>query len=331
MTDLLSGNRFDPVLWNDWHVLARSSDLPLGDIMKARLLETDLVLWRSQDGQVQVWQDRCPHRSVRLSYGRVVENTLVCSYHGLAYNTAGVCVHVPAHPDYVPPKQACIRTYQAQERYGLIYVCLGTPTQDIAVFPEWGNPDYRSYITGPYRIAANAFRAIENFLDVAHFPFIHGGILGDTVKPEIPNYEVSITDAGVYAKNIQVWQPDPYGTGQGAYVSYDYWAFRPLTVYLRKTNPGGELLTLFYNVTPVDEENCVSWMSGAINYAETISDAELIAFQDKITLQDLQNLESHTPQKLPLDSPLEFHLPSDRTSLMYRKWLRQLGVMYGVI
>jgi hypothetical protein len=72
-------------------------------------------------------------------------------------------------------------------------------------------------------------------------------------------------------------------------------------------------------------------MSGAINYAETISDAELIAFQDKITLQDLQNLESHTPQKLPLDSPLEFHLPSDRTSLIYRKWLRQLGVSYGVI
>ncbi len=320
----------DPIVLNDWHALARSQALESGGLLTARLLGQDLVLWRSKSGQVQVWHDRCPHRSVRLSFGTVVEDAIVCAYHGLSYGTDGRCVNVPAHPGYVPPKQACARTYLVQERYGLIYVCLGTPTQDIPSFLEWDLPDYRCYLTGPYPIRSNGLRAIENFLDVAHFPFIHGGILGDRDKPEIDEYEVTLTAARVYAKDIRVWQPDPYGTGIGDYVSYEYWALRPFTAYLRKVSPNGDCLTLLYNVTPVEEDECIAWMSGAMNYAQQLSLEDIMAFQDKIVLQDLKNLESHTPQKLPLDLQSEFHLPSDRTSLMYRKWLKQLGLTYGI-
>lgn len=326
-----NGSGKDRVLWNDWHVISKASDLQTGQLMKFRLLDTDLVVWRSDDGQVQVWEDRCPHRSVRLSMGTIANNTVVCSYHGMAYSPAGKCVNVPAHPGYTPPKQACVRTFQVKERYGLIYVCLGEPKQEIPIFPEWDEPNYRTYVTGPYYVRCNGLRAIENFLDVAHFPFIHGGILGDLAKPEIEDYSVEIGESGVFANNIRVWQPDPYGTGQGDYVNYDYWALRPLTAYLRKYSPNGDCLTLFYTVTPVSEAECVAWMSGAMNYAQHISDAEICAYQHKIVLQDVDNLESHQPQKLPLDSQLEFHVPSDRSSLMYRKWLKQLGLTYGVI
>jgi phenylpropionate dioxygenase-like ring-hydroxylating dioxygenase large terminal subunit len=321
----------DLVLLNDWYAVERSQALKTGMLQPVRLLETDLVLWRSEDGQVHAWEDRCPHRSVRLSVGQIVDDKVVCLYHGLNYDATGKCVKVPAHPNYTPPPQACVRTFHVQERHNLIYVCLGEPTQDVAPFPEWGEPGYRFYITGPYHIRSNGFRTIENFLDVAHFPFIHGGILGDLDKPEIDDYEVVIDENGVYAKDIQVWQPDPYGTGQGAYVSYDYWAFRPLTAYLRKLNPGGECLTLLYNVAPINEEECFAWMSGALNYGHEISDADVMAYQDKIVLQDLGNLESHNPKLLPLDLQAEFHLPSDRTTLVYRKWLKKLGVTYGTV
>jgi phenylpropionate dioxygenase-like ring-hydroxylating dioxygenase large terminal subunit len=199
------------------------------------------------------------------------------------------------------------------------------------VFPEWNNPEYRFYITGPYSIRCNGFRAIENFLDVSHFPFLHGGILGDVSKPEIDDYEVSITDEGVCAPNIRIWQPDPYGTGEGSHVFYEYWAFRPLVAYLRKPSLAGECLTLLYTVSPVDQESCVVWMSGALNYGHDMSDEELRGFQDTIIRQDLHNLESHTPQQLPLNTLIEFHTPSDRLSLMYRRWLKQLGVTYGII
>lgn len=321
----------DPVLLNDWHVVTKSSDLKPGDVIGVRLLGINIVVWRSQDGQVHGWDDRCPHRSVRLSAGHVENNMLVCSYHGLAYDGTGRCVSVPACPGYSPPKQACVSTYAVQERYGLVFVCLGEPSQDVPPFPEWGRDDYRFYLTGPYVVRSNGYRTIENFLDAAHFPFVHGGILGDVNKPEVDAYEAMITNEGVYAKDVRVWQPDPYGTGIGDYVYYDYWAFRPLTAYLRKLNPTGECLALLYSVTPVDEENCTAWMSGALNYGQQITHDEIVQFQDKIVLQDVNNLESHSPMKLPLDSATEFHLPCDRISLMYRKWLKQLGVTYGIL
>ncbi|HIK54229.1 MAG TPA: aromatic ring-hydroxylating dioxygenase subunit alpha [Synechococcales cyanobacterium M55_K2018_004] len=322
----------DPVLLNDWYVLAKATDLTTGTLLLCRLLGKDLVLWRSETGHLSAWEDRCPHRSVRLSLGNVVGETLVCSYHGMAYQAVtGRCVNVPAHPGYVPPKQACVQQYRVQERYGLIYVCLGEPDRDIPRFPEWEDPAYRCTVAGPYAMRANGLRAIENFLDVAHFPFIHTNILGVLENPVIEDYTVSIDDHGVYAKDICVWQPDPYGTGEGTQVSYDYWAMRPLTAYLRKNNPGGECLTLMYSVTPVEEDQCIAWMSIAMNYAPELSESEVIAFQDMITLQDLKNLESHSPQLLPLTSSIEFSVPSDRTSLAYRKWLKQLGLTYGVL
>jgi phenylpropionate dioxygenase-like ring-hydroxylating dioxygenase large terminal subunit len=329
---LQSGSmKSDSVLLNDWHVVAKSIDLEPGMMVRFRLLEKDLVIWRGDTGSIRVWRDRCPHRSVRLSNGRVVEDTLVCAYHGMTYNSTGHCINVPAHPNYTAPKQARVETYQAQERYGLVFVCLGTSTQDIPPFPEWDDSQYRFYITGSYAIQCNGLRAIENFLDVSHFPFLHQGVLGDLSKPEIEDYEALITQDGVCAKNIRIWQPDPYGTGTETYVNYDYWAFRPLTAYLRKTSPSGDCLTLLYTVSPVNENSCIVWMSGAMNYGYDLSNEEVCRFQDEILRQDLQNLESHCPQALPLDHSLEFHTPSDRTSLVYRRWLKQLGVTYGTV
>ncbi|WP_448600553.1 Rieske 2Fe-2S domain-containing protein [Thermoleptolyngbya sp.] len=321
----------DPVIWNDWYVLARSADVPAGAVRRSRLFDTGIVLWRSVDGALQAWRDRCPHRSVQLSKGRVEGDRLVCPYHGLAFDTSGRCVSVPAHPGYKPPPQACAETYAVQERYGLIYGCLGEPTQGLVDFPEWDKLGYRGLIAGPYAIHTSGLRAIENFLDVIHLPILHADILGSPQHPEITDYEVQVTPGGVIARNLRIWQPDPYGTGSGSEVVYDYRVERPLTAHLRKPNPNGENLALLYHVTPLSETECVGWMLMALNFGQDISDADLIAFQDHIVQQDLDGLESHDPPHLPLGSSLEFHLPGDRTSLAYRKWLRQLGVRYGVM
>src|SRR5439155_261733 len=87
----------DPVLLNDWHPLAKSTDLGEASILPARLLNEDLVLWRI-DGEVHVWQDLCVHRGTRLSLGSIdEEGRLVCAYHGWTYNSEGECVRFPAH------------------------------------------------------------------------------------------------------------------------------------------------------------------------------------------------------------------------------------------
>jgi phenylpropionate dioxygenase-like ring-hydroxylating dioxygenase large terminal subunit len=255
----------DSTLLNDWHPVMLSQDIQAGTVKPTRLLGEDLVLWRHND-QILAWQDWCPHRGARLSLGWVEENTLVCPYHGLAYNSQGQCIHIPAHPDLQPPTRACVRTYQTQERYGLVWVSLGNPTQDIPSFPEWDEPSYRPVFCGPYHFNTSGCRAIENFLDVAHFPFVHGDLLGDreALLPRtdrthsiIDNYEVEVEADGITLRDVRVWQPNPDGTGQGGSIAYNYRVLRPLTAYFSK-NTEGRCLTIFLTVTPVEEEECIA-------------------------------------------------------------------------
>lgn len=325
------GNAVDSVLLNDWYALAKVDELQPGTVVHRQLLDRDIVLWRGEDGSIHAWADRCPHRSVQLSGGQVVQNTLICPYHGMVYNAQGRCIKVPSAPNYVPPPQAQVLTYAVQEQYGLVFVCLGKPANDIPVFPEWEDDRYLKVLSGPHYCHTGGYRAIENFLDVAHFPFLHREILGDPALPVIEDYEVTIAANGVHFDNVRVWQPDPMGTGQGAYVTYRYSALRPLTAYLQKGNPAGECLAILYCVTPVSEEECIGWMWVAVNFMGPDQAEAALAFQDKIFAQDLGNLESHNPKRLPLNPKAEFHVPCDRGSLAYRQWLKQLGITYGVI
>ncbi len=316
----------DSVLINDWHVIARSTDIVEGQPLRARLLGEDLVLWRCGE-KVMVWQDLCIHRGSRLSLGKINGGTLECPYHGWTYNTEGQCVRIPAHPDQTPPAKARVLTFRSVERYGWVWVTFGDPQHDIPHFPEWEDQSFQKIFCGPYHFKAAAPRAIENFLDVAHFPFVHEGFLGERTHPEIPDYEV-VTDAnGITAKDITIWQPNPDGTGIGKPVTYTYHIWRPLTVYFVKK--AQQQFAIYFIVTPVDEIGCIGWMCMVMNYAYDIPYDELRAFQDTVAGQDIPIVESQRPEKLPLDLQAELHLRSDKTSIAYRKWLNELGLTFG--
>jgi len=323
----LPQTRSDPLLDNDWHVVASSSSLQEGGIVKARLLGEDLVVWRS-DGVAKVWQDLCAHRGSRLTLGWTRDGLLTCAYHGWTYDGTGQCVRFPAHPDQKPPSTAHVKTYGSRESFGLVWACLGQPSKDIPRFPEWDDPSYRKIFCGPYVYRASAARAVENFLDVAHFPFVHAGLLGDEAHAEIGDYQVETGPEGIVARNVRVWQPDPDGTGKGKLVNYTYRVLRPFTAYFAKSADEGNF-AIQLNVTPVDEMNSVAWMCIALDYAKEVPDTELRAYQDKITAQDIPVVESQRPERLPLDLQAELHLRSDRIAVEYRKWIRGLGLAFG--
>ena len=316
----------DPVLLNDWHVVAYAPDLKEGKLVAARLLEEDLVLWRAGN-EIHAWRDLCLHRGTRLSLGKVENQALTCPYHGWTYNEEGQCIRFPAHPDQKPPATARVKVYQAQEKYNWIWVTLGTPSQDIPPFPQWDDSTFHKIHCGPYHFNASGPRAVENFLDVTHFPFVHEGILGDPAHPEVNDYEAEINSDGVIARDISVWQPDPDGTGQGARVTYTYYVVRPLTAYFVKSSAGPKF-AMYFTVTPVTERASIAWTYVAKDY-EALDDDETRSFEDAITLQDIPIVESQRPELLPLDLQAELHLRSDRTAIAYRKWLRQLGLTFG--
>ena len=318
----------DPVLVNDWHPVATVAQLREQQILGVRLLEEDIVIWQAGD-QLLAWQDLCIHRGTRLSLGKKVEgNLLECPYHGWTYNEQGRCVHIPAHPDQTPPEKARVKPYRACERYGLVWVTLGEPDHDIPPFPEWDDPTFRKLLCGPYTVRASGPRIIENFLDIAHFPFVHEGILGDRGHPEITDYRAEIGPGGVVAQGVRVYQPDPYGTGQGDTVSYTYKALRPLAAYLLKESAGPRFSILLM-VTPHAAVESTAWMWMTMNYGHDLPAEELIAWQDQIFSQDRPILESQRPELLPLDLQAELHLRSDRLAIAYRTWLNQLGLTFG--
>ncbi len=284
------------------------------------------MLWRV-NGEPLAWQDLCLHRGTRLSLGRVENEQLVCPYHGWTYNSAGRCTHMPAHPGQTPPTKAVVKTYRAQERYGLVWVSLGRPGQDIPPFPQWPDDNFRKVLCGPYQVKASGPRVIENFLDVAHLPFVHAGILGDPAYPEIGEYEATLTPAGVVSGKIPVYQPNPYGD-QGGQVYYTYSAFRPLTAHFLKESEKSKYAILLM-VTPQTEVESVAWMCIATTHQSGATEAELQARLGEIFGQDQPIVESQRPELLPLDLQAELHLRSDRMAIAYRKWLRELGLTFG--
>jgi len=317
----------DEILWNDWHPVCYSDELGEGGTYSIVVLEQQVVLWR-WEGKVRAWRDLCLHRGTRLSLGTVREGKLVCAYHGWRYDGSGRCVHIPAHPDQPPPSKACVETYHCREVHGLIWVCLGEPNEEPLDFAQWSDSDFRVIRCGPYSFHAAAPRVVENFLDVTHLAFVHDGLLGDSENAELPDYQVNCGEDGIEARNILVYQPDPDGTGVGARVNYTYRVHRPLVASLEKLAEG-KSFHLVLAVCPHSAAGSTSFMIIAMNHGHHIPAGELESFQDKIVAQDKPIVESQRPELLPLDLSEELHLRSDKTAVVYRKWLRDLGLSFG--
>ncbi|MEM3186669.1 MAG: aromatic ring-hydroxylating dioxygenase subunit alpha [Conexivisphaerales archaeon] len=317
----------DPVISSCFHVVARSTDLPEGGTLSVKACGEDILIWRS-NSIVHAWKDLCIHRGARLSLGSVHDSTLTCAYHGWTYDEQGKCIRIPAHPEQEPPSKARAEVFHAEERFGLIWVCTGTPARKIPDFPEWKTAGYRMIHCGPYHVRASAPRVVENFLDVAHLPFVHEGLLGDRMHANIDDYDVSISEDGITASGVRIWQPNPDGTGVASEVIYTYRVFTPFTCYFVKES-SSRGFAIYCSVTPIDTVSSAMWMIIAMNYGHETADNQIREFEDRVVAQDISIVESQRPEFLPLDLQAELHLRSDKTAIAYRKWLGQLGLTFG--
>ena len=119
-------------LRNYWYPVLQSEELEAGRPRGFTVLGENLVAWRDAQGNPCVVHDRCPHRSIRLSVGRVFDGELQCVLHGLRFNGAGRCVMVPwEEPDAASEKWPSVVAYPARELGGYVWCYLG----DAARFP----------------------------------------------------------------------------------------------------------------------------------------------------------------------------------------------------
>ena len=319
----------DPVLLDDWHPVAAAGDVPAGAPLPVHLLGRELVLWRDRAGRIAAWDDRCPHRGARLSIGSVVDGELACRYHGWRFDGSGRCTRMPAQPDFRPSAGVHAEVFQACERHGLIWVCLGQAARDVVPFEEHDDVRLRPVVCGPYDVQTSGPRVIENFLDMAHFGFVHDGVLGSADDTAVPPYDVEdfvdgLGARGVRARNCAATQPRATLQAQAtAQVLY--------SAVLTKQVVGSDVAEgISLHVQPLGEELSRAWFVYAGERSGHGDDA-VRAFQDLIFEQDRPIVESQRPKKLPLAPRAEMPQRADALSVAYRRYLRDCGLRFGVV
>ncbi len=159
---------------NCWYVGAWSEEVGQRQPLARTIIGDPVVFFRTSQGRVVALEDRCAHRRMPLSLGRISEDdTLICPYHGLTYDETGTCVRVPGQES---PGEIRIRKYPVEERCGLVWLWMGPPGQADAarIFDcSWlENPDWHA--TRLYRrAAANYLLLNDNLADLLHVAYLH--------------------------------------------------------------------------------------------------------------------------------------------------------------
>jgi phenylpropionate dioxygenase-like ring-hydroxylating dioxygenase large terminal subunit len=225
------------------------------------------------------------------------------------------------------------RACPVQRSYHAWWVSPGQPVGEWFEIPEFDEPDRRILGLGSMRIHVAGLRAVENFLDMAHFPFVHGGLLGEVPHTQVRPYEVKHDHEHdeLYALGCEFYQPMAGASATGGIdAHYTYRVVRPLTAMLYKTCVADPLRrdVICLYTQPLDEEWCIAHLVLACIDSEH-TDSELRLFQQTIVGQDVTILNNHWPRTLPLDPKFEVPGRADAMSAAYRRWLKEKGVVYG--
>jgi len=173
------------MLRNHWYVAAWSDEVgraPVGRV----LLGDMIVLYRREDGTPVALEDRCPHRNLPLSEGRLHGDDLECGYHGMIFGPGGQCLHLPGSDS--APGWASVRSYPVLERQGWVLIWMGdadavdgSSAPDFAVRrddPDWLTVSGYTYEKCGYRLV------LDNLLDLSHLAYVHSSTTGNRALAE---------------------------------------------------------------------------------------------------------------------------------------------------
>ena len=219
--------------------------------------------------------------------------------------------------------------------YGFIWLCLGAPRRPLFSMPEYDEPDGRIVHCGPFGVRTSPLRAVENFLDMGHFPFVHTDVLGAEPYTAVKNYRVELREAvdELWATDCVFHQPRGAVSAAAAQeVSYTYRVISPFNVILYKSPPaprtGNDVICLF--AQPLAEDNIRAHLLMVLK-DDVTGMSDMIAFQQLIFSQDKPILENQVPALLPLTGASEKPIRADAMSMAYRRWLLARDWIYGAV
>ncbi len=171
---------------NCWYVagFAREATQTL---LKRKLLNQAVILWRTAAGKLIAMEDRCAHRLVPLSTGKVVNDQVECGYHGLRFGQDGACSHVPGQDSV--PKNSRVKTFPVAERHALMWIWFGAADlADEALIPDlhWNDAPGWTAVTGYSHFNCDYRLINDNLLDLSHETYIHKHTIGNDSVADSP-------------------------------------------------------------------------------------------------------------------------------------------------
>ncbi|MEV7863408.1 aromatic ring-hydroxylating dioxygenase subunit alpha [Streptomyces hirsutus] len=327
---------------NTWYPLTWSRDVT-GELSRHRILERDVVLYRTADGKVAAMEDMCPHRLLPLSMGRLKGDAVECGYHGMTFESGGRCIRVPGQSGPVPDIR--VTTYPTHENMGLVWIWMGDPeladTDLVFDLPEYHSEAWNVAEGDALRIEADYLSLADNLCDPAHVNFVHLSTLGNEAGEDVPvTTELRgddlvtwrwINDApaiplfakfGNFTGNVDRWHYYHYLAPSIAVIDFG-------SLDSGRTNPEdhrdeGMRIFACHFITPVDAHTSIDhWMHVKNFHADeatnkALSDQFRIAFaEDKSVLEAIQINELAHPDRR------KARIAIDRAPIRMRRMVEQ--------
>jgi phenylpropionate dioxygenase-like ring-hydroxylating dioxygenase large terminal subunit len=322
-TPATSVSNSTPELARAWHVVATTPEVG-SEPRQVWLLGQPWCLVRLPDGTVAAWADRCPHRLAPLSAGRLQGSEIQCGYHGWRFGADGRCRAIPAIGDRQPPGRAEASVpWAVDERHGLVWLAPQKPLGERHPFPEWDDPAFDRAMSRVVRTPASAPLLVDNFLDAAHFPFVHSASFGVDEASEV--HDRGVTRRGWQVETtFETWYREK-GTIQRQLLSKI--GGPSLTVKLRLDFPDtGVSIAILFCCTPEKPGQSRVYKLLAHNGlgGDPAQVERFVAEEDQILLEDLSILERYDHDEVFLDRRVELHTRADRLSLAWRAVMADL-------
>jgi phenylpropionate dioxygenase-like ring-hydroxylating dioxygenase large terminal subunit len=305
-----------------WYAVLESNEVKPGKPYGFRRLNEDLVFWRDPAGKIVVMRDRCPHRSAKLSPGKLVDGNLQCQFHGFQYNREGACQLIPANGRNGPkPKIFQCWTYAAQEAHGFIWVWNGEPQPEYPPLPFFDDLEGYAYSTFRQEWDVHYTRAIEGQLDVSHLPFVHPKTIGRGNQTLVNGPYTTLEN-----HQLRVWLDNQPDAGLPAKKPSQIPASdRPADLCFNFPNVwqirlGDQLRNLIISA-PIDDDHCMLYVRLYQNFVTMPVIGRAVSFVSNlfnryVLSEDYAITSTQRPKKSDLNIGERF-IPGDRPIALY--------------
>lgn len=195
---------------NAWYALGWSQEAR-HELTARTVCGIPMVFYRRRDGKPVALHDACWHRLAPLSLGKLIEDDVICPYHGLAFNPDGRCTHMPSQDSINP--SACVASYPVADRHGVIWVWPGDAARaDPEQIPNmhWLTDSAWAGEGGTFHLKCNYRLVVDNLMDLTHETFVHAGSIGNAAVAEAPFTVSSEGDTATVTRWMLDIDPPPF-------------------------------------------------------------------------------------------------------------------------